>query len=229
MGDSIASDVSSKKYDRQVRIWGAHGQAALEQCRVCCLGANVMGAEVLKNLVLGGISGFTLVDDAKVTPRDLGNNFLVELSNLGQPLAQVVTDSLKEFNDAVVGSYSEESPLEVLNNHPNFFKDFQLVVATKMHEADLVLVEEACRAEGVPLLAVQAYGLTGSLRISSKEHTVMESKPENIMEDLRLHEPWPELADFASSIDLTTADEHTHQHTPFAVILLRPSPNGQHA
>jgi NEDD8-activating enzyme E1 regulatory subunit len=180
MGDSVAADLSSKKYDRQVRIWGAHGQAALEGCHVCCLGASALASEVLKNLVLGGIAGFTLVDDAKVgpncihtgcifvtwqrcdghlswwsggtlgfkctvefqkaflcfylkvKPRDLGNNFLVEQSNLGQPLAQVVTDLLKEFNDAVVGSYVEESPREIVENNPSFFKDFQLVVGTQV-------------------------------------------------------------------------------------------------
>lgn len=66
MGDPPVSEISSKKYDRQVRVWGAHGQAALEKCRLCCLGATALPSEVMKNLVLGGIAGFTLVDDAKV-------------------------------------------------------------------------------------------------------------------------------------------------------------------
>jgi NEDD8-activating enzyme E1 regulatory subunit len=75
MGDPPVSDISSKKYDRQVRVWGAHGQAALERCRVCCLGATALPSEVMKNLVLGGIAGFTLVDDAKVGFITLGGRF----------------------------------------------------------------------------------------------------------------------------------------------------------
>lgn len=66
MADLPVSEISSKKYDRQVRVWGAHGQADLEKCRLCCLGASALPSEVMKNLVLGGIAGFTLVDDAKV-------------------------------------------------------------------------------------------------------------------------------------------------------------------
>jgi hypothetical protein len=69
MADSQVGDNKSKKYDRQVRIWGTHGQAALEQGRICCLGATAVASEAMKNLVLGGIAGFTLVDDAKVSLR----------------------------------------------------------------------------------------------------------------------------------------------------------------
>ena len=62
----IAADANKKKYDRQLRIWGAHGQASLESARVCLLNAGPTGSETLKNLVLGGIAAFTVVDDCKV-------------------------------------------------------------------------------------------------------------------------------------------------------------------
>ena len=39
--------------------------------------AGPTGGETLKNLVLGGIGSFTVVDAGAVCPRDLGNNFLV--------------------------------------------------------------------------------------------------------------------------------------------------------
>lgn len=145
---SDASAAKAKRYDRQLRIWGAHGQDALEQahicllnasesgetlphaciactaCNVCMLGttpgvrsapelswditlclqahpmsqstcAGPTGTETLKNLVLGGIAAFTVVDGGAVVPADLGNNFLVEASALGQPRAPAVTASLK--------------------------------------------------------------------------------------------------------------------------------------
>lgn len=60
-------DPKTKKYDRQIRIWGAHGQAALEAARICLLHAGPAGTETLKNLVLGGIASFTIVDAAKVS------------------------------------------------------------------------------------------------------------------------------------------------------------------
>lgn len=36
---SNASGAKAKRYDRQLRIWGAHGQDALEQAHICLLNA----------------------------------------------------------------------------------------------------------------------------------------------------------------------------------------------
>lgn len=58
------------------RIWGEHGQRALEKAKVCLLTAGPTGTETLKNLVLGGMGSFTVVDEKKVEAADLGNNFL---------------------------------------------------------------------------------------------------------------------------------------------------------
>lgn len=50
-------DAKSQKYDRQLRLWGANGQAALENAHVCLLnnGCGTVGIETLKNLVLPGM------------------------------------------------------------------------------------------------------------------------------------------------------------------------------
>jgi amyloid beta precursor protein binding protein 1 len=58
------------------RIWGEQGQGALEQANICVLNVGPTGSEVLKNLVLGGIGSFTIVDGSIVEEADLGNNFL---------------------------------------------------------------------------------------------------------------------------------------------------------
>lgn len=44
-----------RKYDRQLRLWAANGQAALEEAHVLLLTASAAGAEILKNLVLPGM------------------------------------------------------------------------------------------------------------------------------------------------------------------------------
>ena len=91
-GEAMAATADkSKRYDRGIRVWGAHGQEALEAARVCLLTAGPTGTEALKNLVLGGIHSFTIVDGAKVTPSDLGNNFLLTADGLGGSRAQCAT------------------------------------------------------------------------------------------------------------------------------------------
>lgn len=43
-----------QKYDRQLRLWAASGQTALEQAHVLVLNGNGTAASTLKNLVLPG-------------------------------------------------------------------------------------------------------------------------------------------------------------------------------
>jgi hypothetical protein len=99
----VPSAPKDKRYDRQLRIWGAHGQQRLESSSICLLKCGPTGSETLKNLVLGGIASFTIVDGCRVETRDLGNNFLVSASSVGEPRAKVVTELLQELNESVSG------------------------------------------------------------------------------------------------------------------------------
>eukprot|EP00198_Chlamydomonas_reinhardtii_P011008 XP_001700345.1 predicted protein [Chlamydomonas reinhardtii] len=119
--------------------------------------------ETLKNLVLGGIASFTIVDGGKVEARDLGNNFLVSASNLGEPRAKVVTELLQELNESVSGSYVEEVPEVIIADNPAFFNGFDLVIATQLREQDAVVLDGICRASGrARLLLVRSYGLAAA-------------------------------------------------------------------
>ena len=59
----------SKRYDRQLRVWGPHGQEALGRTAVAVLGSGPAASEALKNLVLGGVGSFVVVDDAMVSEK----------------------------------------------------------------------------------------------------------------------------------------------------------------
>ena len=85
----------------------------------------------------------------------------------------------------------------------------------QMMEAQMVRLDDACRELGVPLILARSYGLVGYLRASLPEHCVVESKPDNTVEDLRLHRPWPALAEYARSFDLAAVDDVTHRHIPW--------------
>ncbi len=75
------------KYDRQIRLWGGHGQKLLGTSNVLLLGANPSGTESLKNLILPAVGRFTIVDGEKVNERDCGNNFFVTKDSIGQSRA----------------------------------------------------------------------------------------------------------------------------------------------
>jgi molybdopterin/thiamine biosynthesis adenylyltransferase len=63
----MSNHVNVKRYDRQIRhrsfsvynggrLWGESGQIALASARVCLINATPAGCELLKNLVLPGLS-----------------------------------------------------------------------------------------------------------------------------------------------------------------------------
>ena len=92
-----------KKYDRQLRLWAASGQAALENAKVLLLnsGSGVVGIETLKNLILPGVGSFTIADEATVSELDLGVNFFLEESSLGRSRAEETRKFLQELNPEV--------------------------------------------------------------------------------------------------------------------------------
>ncbi|KAK4358759.1 hypothetical protein RND71_020988 [Anisodus tanguticus] len=209
------------KYDRQLRIWGEQGQAALEKASICLLNCGPTGSETLKNLVLGGVGSITVVDGSKVEVGDLGNNFMVDESSVGESKAKCVCAFLQELNDAVKAKFIEDCPEELIETNPSFFSQFTLVIATQLVEDSMVKLDRICREANIILIFARSYGLMGLVRISVKEHTVIESKPDHFLDDLRLNNPWQELRRFTETIDLNTTDAVVHKHTPYIIILVK--------
>ena len=89
---------SNNKYDRQIRLWGAHGQKILAESRILLLGASGSGSETLKNLILPQIAEFTIVDDGKITARDVGQNFFLTDDKIVHSKAEVMCENLLELN-----------------------------------------------------------------------------------------------------------------------------------
>lgn len=121
-----------KKYDRQIRIWGTHGQECLQNASICVLNAGACGAEVLKNLVLGGVTNFTVVDSRFVCDMDFGNNFLVGEDSLDVPRAEVVVNYLRELNEDAEGISIMETPETLIESQKEFFQKFTIIIATQV-------------------------------------------------------------------------------------------------
>lgn len=102
-----------KKYDRQLRLWAAAGQAALEEAHILLInsGPGVTGIETLKNLILPGVGQYTILDSAIVSEADLGVNFFLDESCLGGSRAEHTCKLLQELNPDVQGHFLTEVPL----------------------------------------------------------------------------------------------------------------------
>lgn len=219
----MASTKASKeqKYDRQLRLWGDHGQEALENAHVCLINATATGTEILKNLVLPGIGAFTIVDGQTVSGEDVGNNFFLSRNHIGKNRAQAATELLQELNSDVSGNFVEESPEKLVDNNPEFFHRFTVVIGVQLPESTCLRLGSVLWNASVPFLVCKTYGLIGFMRLVVEEHTVIESHPDNALEDLRLDQPFDELRNHIASYDLESMNKKDHSHTPWVVVVAK--------
>ncbi|KAK5082482.1 hypothetical protein LTR24_007980 [Lithohypha guttulata] len=187
-----APSAKERKYDRQLRLWAASGQRALEESHVLLVVGNtagsntsVAGAETLKNLILPSIGHFTIADSAKVTEADLGVNFFLEESSLAKSRAEETTSFLQELNPDVQG-HSIKDPLHDWLPKQDSLKPYNLILLP----AEFPIVDT-------------------------------HPDPETV-QDLRLLKPWDELQAAEKELgDLSQMTDHDHGHVPWLLLLLR--------
>uniref|UniRef100_A0A672H068 NEDD8-activating enzyme E1 regulatory subunit n=1 Tax=Salarias fasciatus TaxID=181472 RepID=A0A672H068_SALFA len=213
--------ISKEKLLATLKLWGDHGQEALENAHVCLINATATGTEILKNLVLPGIGAFTIVDGHTVTGEDVGNNFFLSYESIGKNRAQAATELLQELNSDVSGNFVEESPDKLLDNNPEFFQRFTIVIGVQIPESTCLRLGSVLWSASVPFLICKTYGLIGYMRLVVEEHTVIESHPDNALEDLRLDQPFAEFKNHIESFDLDNMDKKDHSHTPWIIIVAK--------
>ncbi|XP_063385202.1 NEDD8-activating enzyme E1 regulatory subunit [Cydia fagiglandana] len=209
----------NKQYDRQLRLWGDHGQAALEKGHICLINATALGTEVLKSIVLPGVGAVTIVDDSTVSEEDIGSNFFLETSSKGLNRGSETLRLILELNPAVQGHAVQESTHQLLQANPDFFKSFTVVVATALEEKTIKELSQHLWDINVPFILARSIGFLGSFRIQTKEHAIIETHPDNEQPDLRLDIPFPALSEYLDSIDIEALDLKDHGHIPWIVIL----------
>ncbi|KAL1597893.1 hypothetical protein SLS60_008381 [Paraconiothyrium brasiliense] len=215
-----------KKYDRQLRLWGATGQIALENSHILLInsGPGVVGLETLKNLVLPGAGNFTIQDSAVVDEADLGVNFFLEESHLGGFRAEHTCNLLKELNPDVQGSFITE-PVESWLSQADVLKPYTLILATAPIRPEL-LTKLAAHADQalVPLFYIHSVGFYSHFSVHlPPAFPVVDTHPSpETTTDLRLLKPWPELLEYAKekTKDLENMAADDHGHIPYIAILL---------
>lgn len=74
----------------------------------------------------------------------------------------------------------------------------------------------------LPLIIVRTYGLLGTVRVQIRRRPIVETKPENVVPDLRLSYPFPALRALVDRAVLNDAmDDTEHGRVPFVVLLVK--------
>jgi len=220
-----------KKYDRQLRLWAASGQRALEESHVLLIigeesiGSNssVAGIETLKNLILPSIGQFTIADSATVKEADLGVNFFLEPDSLNKSRAEETTRLLSELNPDVSG-YSITSPVSEWLPVEDSLRPFNLIlISAPMPPEPLQRLATYAHSNSIPLIYIQSAGFYASFSVQlPAEFPIVDTHPDpETTQDLRLLAPWPELEAAVDALgDITKLPDHEHGHIPYILLLL---------
>lgn len=156
-----------------------------------------------------------------------------------------------ELNSDVRGDYVDEGPEQILSNSPDFFNNFTVVVTTALPEKygtdvfvvvesldkierialtrdvvcccfrSLILLSKILWELNIPLIVCRSLGFVAYMRVQVREHTVIETHPDNEAPDLRLDNPFDALKSHMDTINLEEMDLKDHAHVPYVVILYK--------
>ncbi|KAM0716965.1 hypothetical protein Q7P37_006817 [Cladosporium fusiforme] len=215
-----------KKYDRQLRLWGASGQEALEETHILLInsGSGVTGIEALKNLVLPGIGHFSILDPSLVSEADLGVNFFLEDESLGKFRAEETVRLLQELNPDVKGTAINE-PLETFLAKDKVLTPYTLIVAAApIDPNNLLLIQKHATALNIPLFYFHSVGYYAHFSTQlPAAFPIVDTHPDSTaLDDLRVLQPWAELVEFSEekTNGLETMTAHEKGHIPYVCLLL---------
>ena len=193
-----------------------------------------------------GVGNFTIVDPETVNVMDLGVNFFLDESSLGDSRAKHCCGLLQELNPDVNGHYipevildlldstryrpppthNVEKPIESCLEKSNFLEPYTLIVLTSpISSSTLHTISNYSQAHRIPLFYTHSLGFYSHISISLPvTFPIVETHPEITSAiDLRLLNPWPELSSLAEekTKNLDDLSNHEHGHVPYVLLLLR--------
>jgi ubiquitin-activating enzyme E1 len=143
------------QYSRQIGAFGIETMAKLVRLKVLIVGMGGIGMETAKNLTLAGPESVTLYDDGLTTVQDLGANFFLRESDIGQPRAPAIVPRLQELNKMVnISALSGELTEAV-------FGKFNVIVCVGQKRDDLIKWNTMTHKLNIGFIACASYGASG--------------------------------------------------------------------
>jgi len=141
----------------------------LHSTKVLIIGLSSIGAEVAKNIILGGVKSVTLLDPVVVTQGDLGTGqFLLSgESVVGNNRAISSLPSAQRLNPMV--QVTAES-VKVEDKEDSYFTQFTVIIATNCSKAEIVRLNRIAREAGIKFLVSDVFGFFGWIFLDLGRH-----------------------------------------------------------
>ncbi|KAJ7507482.1 ubiquitin activating enzyme [Mycena galericulata] len=148
-------------YSRQLYVLGHEAMKKMAASNVLIVGAQGLGVEIAKDIVLAGVKSVTVFDPEPVTVQDLSSQFFLRAEDIGKSRADATVPRLAELNAYVPvrnlgGSTGQEITVELI-------KGFQAVVLCNTSYSKQLEINAWTHENGVFFIAAETRGLFGSV------------------------------------------------------------------
>lgn len=116
---------------------------------------------------------------------------------------------LQEMNTDVSSDYLDESVETILENNPEFFSTFKVVIASSLKEKTLIELSRLLWSQNIPLVYCRSVGFVASARLQFTEHQIIETHPDNKQTDIRLAQPFETLQKY---LDVSNMNDVIIEH-----------------
>jgi len=165
-------------YDRQIRLWGVQAQEKIRNANILLITMKALANEIGKNLVLAGIHSLTIVDHELVTESDLGAQFFISEADIGMNRAEAAAPQIRKLNPRVNVIVD---PSDIKTKGPDFFGQFDIVIATDLQPDTLNIINTATRVNHRPFYTAGVHGFYGFIFSDLIQHDyVIEREKSNV-------------------------------------------------
>lgn len=124
---------------------------------VLIIGMSGLGVEIAKNVCLAGVKSVTLSDPTQVSVPDLGTQFFLRESDLGQRRDEATRPRLAELN-----AYTPVSVLDQVDPDFENLKRFTVVVLVQGSTDEQLKLNDFTHRNGIKFISTETAGLFGS-------------------------------------------------------------------
>lgn len=144
-GGNDLTEEEKARYDRQIRVWGSEAQSRIQNTRVLVCGLHGMNMEVIKNIVLAGMS-ITIQDSSVVTAGIVGSSgYFVEYDDIGKNIVDAAMPRIQELN-SFANITCDKRPLSQIAQDESFLRQFNIICLSSACQQDVLRISSVCRS-----------------------------------------------------------------------------------
>ncbi|KAJ7499196.1 ubiquitin activating enzyme [Mycena latifolia] len=148
-------------YSRQLYVLGHEAMKKMATSNVLIVGAQGLGVEIAKDIVLAGVKSVTIFDPEPVTVQDLSSQFFLRVEDIGKSRADATVPRLAELNAYVPvrnlgGTAGQQITIDLI-------KGFQAVILCNTSYSKQLEINAWTHENGVFFIAAETRGLFGSV------------------------------------------------------------------